>query len=399
MRISVVSETCWTEISDITVTLRQLIPGLIDKGHQIQLICPDYNIREAPTFSNNLSLYPIKYFSFISYKNSRYGLPSRKALLRIWENQKPDIIYVTTQGPLGWTAVTQAKRLKIPTVSYFNADYLSFRQECRINALKTLARKYLIKVLNKSNTTIVSTEGQKKKLLEMGINSIAVLGQGVDANLFTPEKRSVKLRQKWGVKQLDPVLLYVGRIDTESNFDQAIRTYFILHSMNKQLKFVLVLVGDGPLAKRLKINYPEFIFTSILSQEELSNIYASADLLVFPSTSDTFSNVILEAMASGLGIISYNCATSHIHIKSEERGLLANKNDSQQFFSNAKRFLRNDLLLKKCRINAFNYAKTQDWFSIVKHIENIFNSNINTTEIEHETIDQLPIHKIKFYKV
>lgn len=383
MRISVVSETCWTETNNIAITLQHLTTGLINKGHELQLIYPEKNIKDKSRISNKIDLQPVKNLPFLKFKNSNYGFPSGKRLLQIWQNQKPDIIYVTTQGPLGWAAIKEAKKQKIPTVSYFNTNYLYFRQKCRITILKNLARKYLINLLNKTNTTIVSTVSQKKRLLNMGINNIAVLDRGVDTNLFTPQKRSKKLRHQWGVKESDPVMLYIGRIDNDNNLDLAIRTYFILHSMNKKLKFVLV--GDGPLARRLKSNHPDFIFSGMLSQEALAEYYASADLLVFPGTIDTYSNVILEAMASGLGIITYNYAAAHIHIKSGENGLLAIKNDSQQFISNAKRFLRNDLLLKNCRINASNYAKTQDWHSIFNHFEDILYSNVNSAEIDYDS--------------
>lgn len=376
MRICVVTETYWPEVNGVAMTLHRLVTGLANNGHNIQLICPRRKERDLSQLSPNVTYHGVKGFPIPRYKEANFGLPSRKLLSDLWNEQRPDVIYVATEGPLGWSAVKEANCQNIPVTSGFHTNFHSYSQHYNIGFLKNTVTRYLVKLHNNTNTTIVPSEDQKQHLLSMGIDNVSLLGRGVDTQLFTPDKRSTALRKEWNVNNTDPVLLYVGRIAAEKNLDLAIRTYFVLHSMNKRLKFVLV--GDGPLTKSLKNNHPEFIFAGMQTGEDLAKHYASGDLFVFPSLTETFGNVILEAMASGLGIITYDYAASHMHIRSKYNGILAAKDNPQLFISNAKELLSNKLLLEKCRVNAYNYAKTQGWDAIVNRFESILESTMDS---------------------
>ena len=380
MRISLVTETFWPEINGVAMTLRRLVIGLASQGHQLQLICPHRSGRDMAQLPANIDYCAVKGIPIPGYKEANFGLPCRKALAKFWGKQQPDVIYVATEGPLGWSAIKEANRHEIPVASGFHTNFHTYSKHYNIGFQENIVKRYLINLHNSTHTTLVPSEGQKQQLLNMGITNVSILGRGVDTQLFSPQKRSEALRQQWGVTENDSVMIYVGRIAAEKNLDLAIRTYIALHNINKRLKFVLV--GDGPMAKSMKRNHPEFIFAGMQQGEELAAYFASGDLFIFPSLTETFGNVVLEAMASGLGVVAYDYAAAQMHIESGQRGLLASNNDAESFVNNAKRFLQNEMLLNQCRLNASKYAQSQSWESIVKSFENILGS------LTLETCDQ-----------
>jgi glycosyltransferase involved in cell wall biosynthesis len=213
----------------------------------------------------------------------------------------------------------------------------------------------------------------------MGIHNVSVMGRGVDNELFAPGKRCADLRAQWGVTNSDTVLLYVGRIAEEKNLGLTIEAYYRLYELNNRLKFVLV--GDGPMLKKLRKEHPSFIFAGNRTGEDLAAHFASGDIFLFSSLTETFGNVILEAMASGLGVVAFDYAAAHLHIEPDENGLLSRTGDAQGFLNNASRLMQNELLLKKLRINASKYAQQHSWSTIVEQFENILYAHNDDDEI------------------
>jgi glycosyltransferase involved in cell wall biosynthesis len=376
MIIAVVTETYWPQINGVAMTLHRLVTGLANRGHQIQLICPHLDHNRNDGAPRNILRYPVKGYPLPGYKDVMFGLPSNNLLKSLWLTVRPDVVYVATEGPLGWSAVRQANKLNIPVTSGFHTNFHSYSRHYRLGFLRHLVQRYLVGFHNMTKTTIVPTNQQKTVLESMGIRHVSVMGRGVDTELFSPTKRSTELRARWGVTGADPVMLYVGRIALEKNLGLTIDTYYSLRRLNDKIKFVLV--GDGPLSNKLKKQHPDFIFSGSCTGDELAAHYASGDLFVFSSLTETFGNVILEAMASGLGVVAFDYAAAHIHIKTDENGVLAQIGDAQGFIDNADRVIQNQLLLKKLRVNAGKYAACYSWDSIVEQFEGILALHTNT---------------------
>jgi glycosyltransferase involved in cell wall biosynthesis len=161
------------------------------------------------------------------------------------------------------------------------------------------------------------------------IESIEVLGRGIDCERFTPAKRSEALRREWGAEPQDKVFLYVGRLAREKNIDLALNTFLRLKQNNPGIRFVLV--GHGPDYCRLYGRHEGLIFCGSKVGDELARYYASADIFLFPSLSETFGNVVLEAMASGLGTVAFDDAAASIHIQHGYNGMLAEPGDEGAF--------------------------------------------------------------------
>jgi glycosyltransferase involved in cell wall biosynthesis len=130
------------------------------------------------------------------------------------------------------------------------------------------------------------------------------------------------------------------------------------------LKFVLV--GNGPMLEDMKLKYPDFIYAGVRTGEDLAAHYASADIFLFPSETETFGNVVLEAMASGLGVLAYDYAAARIHIKPKENGMLAALGNEEEFLQRAEQLLQNSVLLRKIRVNARQYTHDHTWDAIVE---------------------------------
>jgi glycosyltransferase involved in cell wall biosynthesis len=373
MIITIVTETYWPEINGVAMTLERWVNGLIERGHQIQLIYPHIDERDVAELPKEIHYYPVMGFPIPGYSELKFGVASKKFFKKLWQSENPDAIYVATEGPLGWAAVKAANELGIKIISGFHTNFHSYSQHYKIGFLQKILQRYLVEIHNRTDTTLVPTEQQKQELLNMGINHVEVLGRGVDVQLFSPAKRSAELRAQWGVYENDPVLLYVGRIAEEKNLDLSIEAYYTLRQTNDKLKFVFV--GDGPMRKKLQKEHRELIFAGKRVGDDLAAHYASCDIFLFSSLTETFGNVILEAMASGLGVASFDCAAAHIHIAHRESGMLADVDKPKEFVNNAKLLVQNELLLKKIRASAEKYPKQYSWANIVAQFETILLRN------------------------
>ena len=215
LRVSLVTETYTPEINGVAMTLSQLARQLACKGHQVQLVRPkqpvevgeDVHVAETILVSGA----PIP-----GYRELRFGLPSGRMLTRTWQRQRPDIIYVATEGPLGWSAVQAAHRLGIPAISGFHTQFHQYSNYYSAGWLQPLVYRYLKSLHNKTACTLVPTEAMRRSMGE-DISSIEVLGRGIDTTRFSPDKRSEDLRREWGAGPRDKVFLYVGRLAREKN--------------------------------------------------------------------------------------------------------------------------------------------------------------------------------------
>jgi len=198
----------------------------------------------------------------------------------------------------------------------------------------------------------------------MGIRNVSVLGRGVDSKLFDPGRRSAVLRRCWRASDNDRVALYVGRIAPEKNLALAIEAYRAMQRVSARVKFVIV--GDGPLRATLQYNHPDLIFCGVHTGEELAKRYASADIFLFPSETETFGNVTLEAMASGLAVVAFNYAAAGTHIADGKTGVLVPNGNSRAFLDAAAKLASEPTSLSDMRRGAREYAAALDWQRVVK---------------------------------
>ena len=334
LRVALVTETYPPEVNGVAHTYQRFVEGLQDRGHQVQLIRPcQPQTDPSPAFASPHQVI-VRGLPLPGYRGLQFGLPAAGRLRKLWQAQHPDIVHIVTEGPLGASALHAARRLQLPVIAGFHTNFHQYSSHYRLGLLKPLVEGYLRRFHNRCDLTLVPTQDMADHLAQLGIDRVAVLGRGVDTRLFNPRHRNTALRTQWGVRDDDPVVLYVGRLTPEKNLDLAAKAYLAIRQQSPHARFVLV--GDGPAAASLNQRYPEFVFTGVRRGLELAKCYASADVFLFPSLTETFGNVTLEALASGLAVVAYDYAAAGRYIEHNRNGLLAACGDGASFVACAR---------------------------------------------------------------
>lgn len=364
-KIAIVSETFPPEINGVANTLHYLCRELLASGHRLQIIRPLQRgeARQAPfrppATPAMEEVVVVAGLPLPGYPELRLGLPSGRRLIRLWTRQRPDAVYVATEGPLGWSAVQAARRLGIPASSGFHTNFHSYSRYYRAGFLQPLITAYLRIFHNRTDTTLVPTERMRGRLTSLGIERVRVMSRGVDCDLFDPGRRDTGLRARWGLGESDLVIQYVGRLAPEKNLALAVHCFERLRVFHPRARFMLV--GDGPLRRKLQERHPDYLFCGMQRDRDLARHYASADIFLFPSRTDTFGNVVLEAMASGLAVVGFDDAAVAEHIRHEQNGMKSPLQDDEAFIDSVMKLADQPSLLRRVRHGARQTASSLHW--------------------------------------
>ena len=358
MKIDIVTDTFAPDVNGVAMTLGRLTEGMKRRGHRLHVIHTGEFAKPGETCSASIPL--------PGYKEVRVGLPEPFKLRTRWLKKRPDAIYVATESPLGKSALKAANALGIPVATGFHTNFHQYMEQYRMGGLQPVAMAYLRRFHQRADCTLTPSQEVVDKLVAEGFHNVYLLGRGVDTELYHPEKRCEALRAKWAASPGAPVAVMVGRVAAEKNFDLAIKAFEQMRQAVPDMR--CVVVGDGPLREKLAEKHPWVSFTGVQLGEDLAKHYASADVLLFPSETETFGNVLLEAMASGLATVSYDYAAAALHVREEENGLKASKGDAGGFIKNAVAalsFRPNHPL----RVAARETAETLGWDQVVGEFE------------------------------
>ncbi|MCB1236961.1 MAG: glycosyltransferase family 1 protein, partial [Verrucomicrobiae bacterium] len=290
MKITFVTDTYAPQPNGVATTLQRLVHGLRERGHTVDVVRPSVLACDEEGMR-------VPSVALPGYPEVRVGLPMRLVLQARWFRHRPDVVYVATETPLGHSAINAARALDIPVASGFHTNFQQYMAHYQLPLLERAAMRYLRHVHNRSHCTFVPSRDTIADLDRAGFQNLELLPKGVDTRLFSPKKRDPLLRAEWGARGNGLVGLYVGRIAAEKNLPLIVRTFEEIR--RRFPDFRGVFVGDGPKLKELRLAHPDFVYAGVRFGEDLARHYASADLFVFPSRTDTFGNVVLEAMASG----------------------------------------------------------------------------------------------------
>lgn len=302
LRIAIVTETFPPEINGVAMTLGRIVQGLIARGHLVQVVRPR-QARESGMVTGNMEEVLARGAALPNYGELRFGLPAKNRLVRLWTDKRPDVVHVVTEGPLGWSAVAAARKMHIAVTSAFHTNFHSYSGHYGLGLLRRPIEGYLRKLHNRTMATMVPTAALAASLERRGYQNLRVVSRGVDVQMFHPAKRSQALRQSWGVAPNDPVVLHVGRIAKEKNVGLVVAGFRAVQQMHPRAR--LVFVGDGPARQLVQEACPDAIFAGMRKGEDLAAHYASADVFLFASLTETYGNVVPEALASGLAVVAF----------------------------------------------------------------------------------------------
>lgn len=334
MRYAIVTETYPPEVNGVALTVQGLERGLRQAGHEVDLVRPRQD-------TDGLSAGPALLVPGVAlpcYPGLRVGLPAPVRLGRHWRARRPDAVYIATEGPLGWSALRCARRLGIPAATGFHTRFDQYLADYGAPWLQTAALHWMRRFHNRADATLVPTRELQAFLAGEGFARVQLLARAVDSQLFAPAQRDRRLRAAWGLDDDGLAAIHVGRIAAEKHLDLAVSAFRRLQQQRPKARFVLV--GDGPARARLAHDNPDFLFCGVQRGEALARHFASGDLFLFPSRSETFGNVTLEAMASGVATVAFDYGAAREYLRTGENG--AAVSDDAQFVEAAVRLALDD---------------------------------------------------------
>lgn len=357
------TETYPPEINGVAMTTGRFVDGLLGLGHQVQLIRPRQTGDQAPARHDNFRETLARGVPIPRYDSLTMGLPARNLLIRQWRDDRPDVVQIVTEGPLGWSALSAARGLRLPVVSEFHTQFDSYSAHYGLGWLKYSVSAYLRRFHNRSDLTLVPTQTLRSALLASGFRSVDVVARGVDTQLFDPMKRDTSLRKSWGARDSDLVITYVGRLAPEKNLELLLSAFSAIRRIRPTAS--LILVGDGPSFNQIASMKAEgIVLAGMRMGEDLARHYASSDLFLFASKTETFGNVTAEALASGLPVVAFDYAAAAELVRHDVNGFLATLPDSNEFITHAVA-AADDVTLARLRSRAASSVAHLKWDAVV----------------------------------
>ena len=344
MRYAIVTETYPPEVNGVALTVQGLEQGLRAAGHQVDLVRP----RQATEADTEEGTLLVAGAGLPRYPGLRFGLPAPKRLARQWQLQRPDAIYIATEGPLGWSALRTARRLGIPVASGFHTRFDEYLPDYGVAWLQAAALRWMRRFHNQADATLVPTQELQQFLGEQGFDRVRLLARAVDSSHFEPQRRDPALREEWGIDGNGFAAIYVGRIAPEKNLGLAVKAFRRLQQIRPKARFIWV--GDGPSREKLAHENPDFIFCGVQRGDALARHFASGDLFLFPSRSETFGNVTLEAMASGVATVAFDYGAAREYLRTDDNGIAVN--EDSEFVAAALQLAGDDVLRARLGRNA-----------------------------------------------
>ena len=369
LRIAYVTETYPPEVNGVALSAARLVAGLQRRNHDVQLIRPRQDgldaARDGPRFHEVLT----RGLPIPRYPNLRMGVPSKRALVQLWSTHRPDVVHMATEGPLCWSAMQAAAHLRLPTTSDFRTNFHAYCKHYGVGWLHRPIMGYLRKFHNRTRCTMVPTESLRRELQGRGFRNLSVVTRGVDVAQFDPAHRSAALREQWGAGPNSLVVMVVGRVAPEKNLQLLVTAFEAVRQRDADAR--LVIVGDGPMRAELQHRCAHAWFAGQRIGQDLAAHYASADLFVFPSLTETFGNVTAEAMASALPVVAFDYAAAAQLIRSGDNGVLVPFGNAGDFVHQVSELAADAGRRRAMGERARHAAAALQWDGVVVRFESV----------------------------
>jgi glycosyltransferase involved in cell wall biosynthesis len=364
LRLVLVTETFPPEVNGVARTLGRWVEAFRSRGHSVRIIRP----RQPGEPAGHDLVYGM---ALPFYRQVRFGIAGPRRLAHLLARLRPELVHIATEGPLGWSALVASRRLHIPVASSFHTNFDHYAAHYGFFGIQKLAFAYLRWFHNRTLVTLVPSQATRSRLLSDGVKSVEIWSRGVDARLFNPSYRNPDLRRSLGLREDDPLLVYVGRLAPEKNLGALLAAFLRLRAAlapPTSERVRLVLVGAGPEADAIaRARYPGVLLAGEQHGVALSRWFASDDIFAFPSLSETFGNVVLEAQASGLPVVGFDCQGVNERVKHEVDGLLVPVGGD--LVPALKRLCEDRSLRERFGQAALREARARDWKPIFDELE------------------------------
>lgn len=350
MKIVIITETFYPSTNGVVTRLSHSIRWLVRQGHEVIVICPDQGVGEF----EGAAIYGIPSFRFFLYPNLPLSLPHWK-VGKLLRQHRPDVVHVVNPALLGVAGIVYGRRY--PLVASYHTHVPQYADYYKLPWLKPVLWTYLRVLHNRADLNLCTSRAVLGELEEQVFQRIQLWQRGVDTEALGPQHHSEEMRHRLSDGESDKrLLLYVGRLAAEKEIER-IRDILLASG-----EFRLAIVGDGPHRAALETYFAgtDTVFTGFLHGEELFQAYASSDVFVFPSTTETLGLVLLEAMVSGLPVVAAASGPTREQIEEGVTGLLFEPEVKGALVEAVLR-LRDVDLLQTMATAARGGALTQGW--------------------------------------
>jgi phosphatidylinositol alpha 1,6-mannosyltransferase len=344
----------------VTRCVYKMIEGVVERGHQAIAITSTLPIGES-----QIPVYGVPSVVLPLQKNYRIALPGYQSFAKYLQEFQPDILHINSPCTLGFAAVKYARHFGIPVIATYHTHFPTYPRYYNLTSLEDLAWRILRRLYNNVDRTLVPTTPILQELRDHGVRRLEYLPNGVDTAMFNPLYRSTEWRQKFGGGE-KPIILFVSRLVWEKDLRILAQTYHELRS--KRSDFEMVIVGDGHARQELEAMMPGAHFLGYQSGKTLTESFASADIFVFPSTTETFGLVTLEAMASGLAPVAAKVGGAVEIIQEGSSGLFAEPLSSSDLTKKVEWLLDNPNHRKVIADHALARAQEYRWGRILDQL-------------------------------
>jgi glycosyltransferase involved in cell wall biosynthesis len=348
------------DVNGVANTIRKMTAAGVAAGEKLIVMTSRRRLEVDEIPIKNFR--PIGEFALPEYELQRLSFPPIMQILDYIQREQFTEIIISTPGPMGLVGLLAAKMLNLQTSGIYHTDipeYVRILTEDRF--LESLAWSYMHWLYGQFDTVFVNSEHYRKCWIDRGFapEKLKILPRGLDTDLFTPARRDLAFWSGSRANGSEVRLLYVGRISREKDLDVLATAYNKIRESGQPVK--LYLVGDGPYSETLAATLPDAIFLGYLKGEKLAKAYASADVFVFPSTTDTFGNVVLEAQASGLPVIVSDLGGPKELVEDGRTGFVTKAHDADDFARAIERISRDSGLRTRMGLEARQQVIDRSW--------------------------------------
>jgi len=305
-------------------------------------------------------------FAFPLYKEYKLALPGTQGFKESLDEFGPDVIYIHSPDTIAWAALRYSKKNKIPIIASYHTHFGKYLPYYYLSSLNQIVWSSLSRLYKQMNFVTAPSKEAGQDIIDHGVSNVYAIPWGVELENFNPSFCQEEWRNKILNKKDGNIILCVCRLVWYKDLITLSRVFNKLKENKKD--FTMVIAGDGPARSDLESLMPGAIFLGHIECEELSKVYASSDIFLFPSTTETFGNVTIEAMASGLVSVVANAGGSNSLIRNKENGFLAKPKDVNDFYEKVCLLLDNKELREKMKKTGLEIAQNYTWSKVFDEI-------------------------------
>lgn len=377
MKLALFTDTYYPQVNGVSRTLGKLTTYMDRQHVDYMLFAPDCQADEDLFTSNVHRFTSMKFFL---YPECRIALPKLSLIRNQLQEFNPDLLHVATPFNIGMCGLHYGKKNNVPMVASYHTNFDDYLKHYYLEWFSPVMWKYLTWFHQPFSSTFVPSNETRHRLNEKGFENLKLWRRGVNCEHFSPLKKNQSLRERYNFQE-KYILLFVSRLAPEKNLETLQKIMWKLpDELKRQTRWLVV--GDGPAMPHFKENVPiNVTFTGYKEGEELAELYATSDLFIFPSATETFGNVALESLASGTPVVAANAGGLTDVVSGERNGLFCSPNKEEEYISAIRRLLSDHTERRMMGYEGRGYALSQSWEAIFGRLLEDYEKTIGVKKI------------------